>query len=205
MLKGLLCLATPSLAHGGRLLWPLPLLVACTTAPGPASRAPVESVADRAVSAGTPDAGARSTQGGSEAAGAGPADGDPGTVTDTDASPAVVALLGEARLHAADGDLGTAAAAAERALRLEPRAPAPWVELAAIRLAQRDLARAESLALRALSLGPVDPVLRRRACRILEQARQGLGRPAAPCGSRTSSHRPRSRTATGGGGPILYV
>jgi Tfp pilus assembly protein PilF len=76
-----------------------------------------------------------------------------------------------ARADAAAGRLATAAASLERALRIEPKNPRLWQELARLRLQQGDLAQAESLAARSNSFGGSDAALRAENQRIIEQAR----------------------------------
>src|SRR5258708_39941533 len=59
---------------------------------------------------------------------------------------AIAGLLLGARTDAAAGRLANAAASLERALRIEPRNPRLWQELARLRLNQGDYAQAESTA-----------------------------------------------------------
>ena len=61
---------------------------------------------------------------------------------------AVASLMNGARADASAGRLLNAAASLERALRLEPRNPRLWQELARVRLMQGDYAQAESVAAR---------------------------------------------------------
>src|SRR5438067_8168591 len=63
-------------------------------------------------------------------------------------SVAVAGLMDSARTDAASGRLAEAAATLERALRIEPRNPRLWQELARVRLQQGDFAQAESTAQR---------------------------------------------------------
>ena len=88
-------------------------------------------------------------------------------------SPAVAGLLESARSDAAAGRLGSAAATLERALRIEPRNPRLWQELARVRLAQRDYVQAEQLAQRSNSWAGSDSALRAENARIIEEARAG--------------------------------
>ena len=64
---------------------------------------------------------------------------------------AIAGLMDSARADAAAGRLANAAASLERALRIEPRNPRLWQELARVRLKQGDYAQAESLAARSNS------------------------------------------------------
>jgi len=64
---------------------------------------------------------------------------------------AVVALRGQAADSMAAGEPELAAATIERAIRIQPRNPVLWLDLAAIRFAQQEFAQSESTAKRALS------------------------------------------------------
>ena len=64
---------------------------------------------------------------------------------------AVAGLLENARADATAGRLANAAATLERALRIEPRNPRLWHELARVRLKQGQFAQAESVAARSNS------------------------------------------------------
>jgi hypothetical protein len=86
-------------------------------------------------------------------------------------SVAVAGLMDSARANAAAGRLAEAAATLERALRIEPRNPRLWQELARVRLQQGDFAQAESLAQRSNSWAGSDSALRAENARIIEQAR----------------------------------
>ena len=84
---------------------------------------------------------------------------------------AVASLMDSARVDAAAGRLPDAAATLERALRLEPRNPRLWQELARVRLAQGDFVQAEQLAQRSNSWAGSDSALRAENARIIEDAR----------------------------------
>ena len=86
-------------------------------------------------------------------------------------SVAVAGLMDSARSDAAAGRLAEAAATLERALRIEPRNPRLWQELARVRLQQGDFPQAESLAQRSNSWAGSDSALRAENARIIEQAR----------------------------------
>ena len=86
-------------------------------------------------------------------------------------SVAVAGLMDSARTDAAAGRLAEAAATLERALRIEPRNPRLWQELARVRLQQGDFPQAESLAQRSNSWAGSDSALRAENARIIEQAR----------------------------------
>ena len=86
---------------------------------------------------------------------------------------AVAALMESARTDAAAGKLPSAASSLERALRIEPRNPRLWQQLARVRLQQGDFAQAESLAARSNSYAGGDGGLRAEYQRIIEDARSG--------------------------------
>src|SRR5919204_6570594 len=88
-------------------------------------------------------------------------------------SVAVAGLMDSARADAAAGRLTNAAASLERALRIEPRNPRLWQELARVRLPQGQYAQAESLALRSNSWAGSDSALRAENARIIDLARAG--------------------------------
>src|SRR6476661_6600078 len=88
---------------------------------------------------------------------------------------AIAGLLEGARADAAGGRLANAAASLERALRIEPRNPRLWQELARVRLKQRDYAQAESTAARSNSFAGGDNVLRAENWRLIAQARDARG------------------------------
>lgn len=84
---------------------------------------------------------------------------------------AVAGLMESARADAASGRLVQAAASLERALRIEPRNPRLWHELARVRLRQGDTAQAANLAARSNSFAGNDAALRSANQNIIEQAR----------------------------------
>ncbi len=88
---------------------------------------------------------------------------------------AVAGLMDSARADAAAGRLPSAAATLERALRIEPRNPRLWHQLAQVRLQQGDLAQAQSLAARSNSYAGSDSALRAENQRLIEQARANSG------------------------------
>ncbi len=88
------------------------------------------------------------------------------------ASPASQALLNQSRSHQAAGRYGEAAAAIERALRIEPRQPLLWLELGNVRLKEGDFAQAESLGRKALSLSAGDAALTARAEQLIATAKK---------------------------------
>ena len=88
---------------------------------------------------------------------------------------AIAALMDGARADAAAGRLTNAAASLERALRIEPRNPRLWQELARVRLKQGDYAQAESTAARSNSWAGGDNQLRAENWRLIAQARDARG------------------------------
>jgi len=84
---------------------------------------------------------------------------------------AVAGLMESAHTDAAAGRLPAAAASLERALRIEPRNPRLWQQLARVRLQQADYAQAESLAARSNSVAGGDTALRAENQRIIDEAR----------------------------------
>ena len=73
------------------------------------------------------------------------------------------------------GRLAKAGASLERALRIEPRNPRLWHELARVRLKQADYAQAESVAARSNSWAASDNYLRAENWRLIGEARSAHG------------------------------
>lgn len=90
-------------------------------------------------------------------------------------NPAVVALFDQARTQSSAGQGEAAGSSLERALRIEPRNPVLWQELARLRLAQGQYRQAENLAAKANALAGDDQRLRAENWRIIGQARSELG------------------------------
>ena len=88
---------------------------------------------------------------------------------------AIAGLMDGARADAAAGRLANAAASLERALRIEPRNPRLWAELARVRLKQGDYAQAESTAARSNSWAGSDNALRADNWRLIAHAREARG------------------------------
>ena len=88
---------------------------------------------------------------------------------------AVAGLVETARADAAAGKLSTAAASIERALRIEPRNPRLWQELARVRLQQAQFTQAENMAARSNSFAGSDNALRAENWRLIAQAREARG------------------------------
>ena len=88
---------------------------------------------------------------------------------------AVASLMDNARADVAANKLGSAAATLERALRIEPRNPRLWHELARVRLRQGQFAQAESVAARSNSWAGDDRGLRAENWRLIAQSREARG------------------------------
>jgi predicted Zn-dependent protease len=106
-------------------------------------------------------------------------------------TPAVASLLASARTDAAAGRLVSAAASLERALRIEPRNPLLWQELARVRLRQGDYAQAESVAARSNSWAGNDTRLRAENWRLIAQAREARGDAAGARAALEAAERQR--------------
>jgi Tfp pilus assembly protein PilF len=88
---------------------------------------------------------------------------------------AVAGLMDSARAESAAGNHASAAASLERALRIEPRNPRLWHELARVRMKQGQFAQAESVAARSNSWAGDDKALRVENWRLIAQAREARG------------------------------
>lgn len=129
-------------------------------APGPASPAEVE-VEERGMPAdqlATPGAGSRASQ------------------SPPPASPAVVALLEQAREAEGRGRLDLSEASLERAVRIESRNPMIWHRLALIKLFRQQYAEAVAMAQRSNALAAGRPALQRDNWRLIAQAEEARGR-----------------------------
>lgn len=94
-----------------------------------------------------------------------------------------------ARNDAAAGRLANAAASLERALRLEPRNPRLWHELAKVRLKQGDHSQAENLAARSSTFAAGDAALRAENWRVIAQAREAMGDSRSAQAARDNAER----------------
>jgi len=95
----------------------------------------------------------------------------PGTTSQKPENVAIAGLMDSARKDASSGKLGSAAASLERALRIEPRNPRLWHELAVIRYRQADYGQAESLAARSNTYAGTDADLRAANQKLINDAR----------------------------------
>lgn len=87
----------------------------------------------------------------------------------------IASLMERAHADTAAGRLTNAASSIERALRIDPRNPRLWHELALVRLKQRNYVQAESTAARSNSWAGNDPGLRAENWRLIAQAREARG------------------------------
>ncbi len=89
--------------------------------------------------------------------------------------PAVLSLLNQARDELGNGRPEQAAAALERAQRIEPRNPFIWQQLATTHLAQKRLLEAENMAQRSNSLARGNPYIEIENWRMIAVARLSRG------------------------------
>jgi len=80
-----------------------------------------------------------------------------------------LALREDSRAALEAGDPGRAIALLERAIRIEPRRPELWLDLAELHLDQGRPARAQQMADRGAALARGQPELERRASQLLER------------------------------------
>ena len=90
-------------------------------------------------------------------------------------NPAVQALLNKSHDEAAAGQMDAAGANLERALRIEPRNPVLWQELARVRLDQGQYQQAENLAAKSNALAGGNRYLQTENWRIIGEARNRRG------------------------------
>ena len=107
------------------------------------------------------------------------------------ANAAIASLVTGARADVAAGRLTNAAASLERALRIEPRNPRLWQELARVRLKQGDYVQAESTAARSNSWAGGDSRLRSENWRLIAQAREARGDAAGARAALDAAERQR--------------
>jgi len=104
---------------------------------------------------------------------------------------AVASLLDRARSDTEAGQLASAAASLERAIRIEPRNPRLWHELARLRLKQGDFAQAESVAARSNSWAGGDNALRAENWRLIARSREARGDAAGARAALDAAERQR--------------
>lgn len=88
---------------------------------------------------------------------------------------AVIALLNKAKKQSAAGRMEEASANLERALRIEPRNPLLWHELARVRLEQGQYRQAENMAAKSNMLVGTNRDQRAKNWRIIGEARSRRG------------------------------
>jgi Tetratricopeptide repeat len=106
-------------------------------------------------------------------------------------SQAVVALLDTADQRARAGNLDSAAAILERALRLEPHDPRLWHRLAKLRLQQGQFGQAASLAAKSNALAGNNRPLQASNWDTIAQAKEKLGDVDAARAARKKAHELR--------------
>lgn len=109
-----------------------------------------------------------------------------GAASAASTNPAVVALMHDADRHRRRGNSARASASLERGLRIEPRNPRLWHELATIRCTQGRYADCESLASRSNALGADEAVATRNRLLIAGARKAGGGRPPAARAARSA-------------------
>ncbi|TCO82423.1 TPR repeat protein [Plasticicumulans lactativorans] len=90
-------------------------------------------------------------------------------------NPAVVALLDSAAGFVQSGDLDKAAAALERAQRIEPRNPSILYDLAQVRAHQGQYGQSEALAQKSIGLAGADNALKARNWKLIGAVRRAGG------------------------------
>jgi Flp pilus assembly protein TadD len=92
-----------------------------------------------------------------------------------DTSSAITSLLNDAKKHFEAGESEQAAALLERALRIDPRNPILWHNLAGVRLQQEDWSRAANLASKSNTFSNDSKWLRVRNWVVIALACEGMG------------------------------
>ena len=98
---------------------------------------------------------------------------------DKNAQPIVIALLEESKAKMEHGELTSAAASLERALRLEPKNARLWNQLGLVRLRQKNWQQAITLAKKSNSLAVKDFDLQAANWKIIAQAHSRAGNKSA--------------------------
>ena len=88
---------------------------------------------------------------------------------------AVLALVNKAHDEAAAGRMDAAGASLERALRIEPRNPVLWQELARVRLDQGQYRQAQNMAAKSNALAGGNRYLEAENRRIIDEAHRRRG------------------------------
>jgi predicted Zn-dependent protease len=90
--------------------------------------------------------------------------------------PAATALVAQAHTQANGGNYGLAAAAIERALRIEPDNPLLWIEIGQVRMREGNAAQAEGMDRKALALATGDSQAQATAWRLIAESLRVRGR-----------------------------
>jgi hypothetical protein len=90
--------------------------------------------------------------------------------------PAATALVAQAHTRANGGNYGLAAAAIERALRIEPDNPLLWIEIGQVRMDEGNAAQAEGMDRKALALATGDSQAQATAWRLIAESLRVRGR-----------------------------
>lgn len=98
-----------------------------------------------------------------------------GPPTQPSGNTAVMTLLSKAQHQSAAGQLDEAGESLERALRIEPRNPVLWHDLARVRLEQGQYRQAENLAAKSNVLAGTHRYLQPKNWRIIGEARSRQG------------------------------
>lgn len=93
-------------------------------------------------------------------------------------SPAVAALLASAQQDSSSGNLRGAQSRLERALRIAPREPEVYLQLAEVQRRQGQFLQAEQVALKGVSVAAGQPGALRRLWRLIADIRQEAGNAA---------------------------
>jgi Tfp pilus assembly protein PilF len=90
--------------------------------------------------------------------------------------PAAQSLVTQAKAQVDAGDLDAASGTLDRAIRIEPRNPLLWIELASLRLQQKEAKQAEGYGRKALSLATGDKRAQAQASKVIADALKAQGR-----------------------------
>ncbi|MCV6588836.1 MAG: tetratricopeptide repeat protein [Marinobacterium sp.] len=90
-------------------------------------------------------------------------------------NPAVIALLGAAQQQRDRGSMRAAQSSLERALRISPRDPEVYYQLADLQRRQNNFRQAEQLALRGLEVASGKPGMQRSLWVLVSSARKSMG------------------------------
>lgn len=108
---------------------------------------------------------------------------------DQNSSSAVVALLGDAQQAVGRGDLSGAESQVERALRISPRDPQVYLQLAAIKRQQGEYLQAEQVALRGVAVSAALPDYKRLLWSEIAKIRTLAGNKAGATAAQSEAAR----------------